>query len=103
MRGIALAAAIATLAASSAIAADTPSAPAAAKNAVQTAGATSSRVLYICDGSALTRRGFAREHGSAEFVTADAAARKGDPWAAPKCISPAEARKLKAKQLATLR
>jgi hypothetical protein len=103
LRGIALAAAIATLVAPAAVAADTPNASATASNASQTAASKSSRVLYICDGSAMTRRGFAREHGSAEYVTAEAAAQKGAGWTAPKCISPAEARKLKAKQLATLR
>ncbi|WP_374467863.1 hypothetical protein [Phenylobacterium sp.] len=52
------------------------------------------REVYICDGSAETRRGFAREFGSAEFVTAEAAA-KAETWSAPRCMSRAEARKLK--------
>lgn len=103
LRGIALVAAIATLVASAAFAADTPNAPAAGTNTAQTATVKSSRVLYVCDGSAMSRRGFAREHGSVEYVTAEAAAQKGGRWATPKCISPAEARKLKARQLATLR
>jgi len=57
------------------------------------------RSVYVCDNSAMTRRAFTREFGSMEFVTAEKAAAKGAAWTAPKCITPAEARKLK--QLAT--
>ena len=97
MRNIAFAVAVAALA-TPAFAGDAPSAPAAATNAAQT-DAKASRVLYICDGSAMTRRGFAREFGSVEYVTAaEAAAQRGAVWTAPKCISPAEARRLKAKK-----
>ena len=101
LRDIALALAVVVFAATPAIAGDAPSAPAAATNATQTDAGK--RVVYICDGSAMTRRGFAREHGSTEYVTAEAAAQKGAVWTAPKCISPAEARRLKSKQLASAR
>lgn len=53
------------------------------------------RTVYVCDSSAMTRRAFTREHGAMEFVTAEAAAAKGKAWTAPKCMTPAEARRLK--------
>jgi hypothetical protein len=54
------------------------------------------RVVYVCDSSTMTRRAFTREFGSNEFVTAEAvAAARGQAWAAPKCITPTEARRLK--------
>lgn len=53
-----------------------------------------SRTLFICDTSAMTKRAFTREFGKLEFVTA-AQVRKRGSWDAPKCITPAEARKLK--------
>lgn len=54
------------------------------------------RVVYVCDSSAMTRRAFTREFGSMEFVKAeDVAAARGQSWAAPKCITPTEARRLK--------
>ncbi len=56
--------------------------------------AKTQRQVYICDGSSATRRSFAREFGSAEFVSAEAAA-SAERWAAPRCMSRAEARKLK--------
>ncbi|MBL8772708.1 MAG: hypothetical protein JNK30_15095 [Phenylobacterium sp.] len=59
-------------------------------------GAKPSRTVYVCDKSAATRRGFEREFGvAAQFVKADQAAATGGSWAAPKCITAAEARKLK--------
>lgn len=70
--------------------------PAMAKEAPATTETTKpARTVYVCDNSAMTRRAFAREHGGAEFVTAKDAAAKGEAWAAPKCIKPAEARKLR--------
>lgn len=60
-----------------------------------TAAAKAARTVYVCDGSAMTRRAFTREFGSMEFVTAEKAAAKGATWTAPKCVTPAEARKLK--------
>lgn len=59
------------------------------------------RTVYVCDNSSMTRRAFTREFGKMEFVTAEAATAKGERWAAPKCVTPAEARRLK--QLASLR
>jgi hypothetical protein len=70
------------------VVAEPAKAPAAAK--------APSRTVYICDESDLTRRSFAREFGSAQFVTAkEAAAAKGETWSAPKCITAAEARRLR--------
>lgn len=65
-----------------------------------TAAAEAERTVYICDNSAMTRRAFAREFGKTEFVKAEAAAAKGQRWAAPKCMTAREARRLK--QLARL-
>jgi hypothetical protein len=71
-------------------------APALAKDAPAPTETTKpARTVYVCDNSAMTRRAFEREHGGAEFVTAKDAATKGEAWAAPKCIKPAEARKLR--------
>lgn len=71
------------------------SAPAAGKDAVSEARAgKEAREVYICDSSTMTRRSFAREFGSAEFVTAEAVAR-GNVAGAPRCMTNAEARKLK--------
>ena len=64
----------------------------AATNATQASQAA--RVVYICDKSAMTRRGFAREFGSVEFVTADDARARAGSWSAPKCMNSAEARRL---------
>jgi hypothetical protein len=75
-----------------------PNATSAGKDAV--AQTASPRTLYVCDTSNLTRRAFAREYGSAEYVTAAEATAKGQSWAAPKCITPAEARRLQARTLA---
>ena len=61
---------------------------------------TNARTVYICDKSAMTRRAFAREFGSAEFVSAQGAT-SGQAWSAPKCISASEARRLR--QLASAR
>lgn len=58
-----------------------------------------SRTVYICADTAETRRAFAREFGKVEFVRAEQAASQGAAWTAPKCITAAEARRLK--QLAT--
>jgi len=71
--------------------------PAVAKDASTTTQTTEpARAVYVCDSSAMTRRAFTREHGATEFVTAEqAAAAKGQTWSKPKCIKPAEARKLK--------
>ena len=87
MRLIICAAALSALTAASAVAKDVPA---------RTEATEPARAVYVCDGSAMTRRAFTREHGATEFVTAEqAAAAKGQAWTAPKCIKPAEARKLK--------
>ena len=94
MRKLALAVAFSAFMVTPVLAGDAPDATKAATNAAQTQAAPA-RVVYVCDSSAMTRRGFAREYGSAEFVTAETAAYSSEVWAAPKCISPAEARRLK--------
>jgi hypothetical protein len=84
---------ISAFAAGSALAAQAPAAGAAAP--AGEASAKPSRTVFICDTSAETRRGFSREYGKAEFVKAEAAAAKGEAWTAPKCVTAAEARKLR--------
>lgn len=102
MRSIALGLAIAALASVPAIAKDAASASAAGQDASAQVSSDGPRVLYVCDRSDLTRRGFAREFGSAEFVTADQAA-NGEAWSAPRCISRPEMMRLKKLQSASLR
>ncbi|MFC3078114.1 hypothetical protein ACFODL_08455 [Phenylobacterium terrae] len=103
MRSIALGLAIAALATVPALAKDAASATAAGKDASAQVAGDGARVLYVCDRSDLTRRGFAREFGSAEFVTADRATAKGESWSAPRCISRPEMMRLKKLQSASLR
>lgn len=103
MRSIALGLAIAALASVPAIARDAASAGATAKDASAQVSSDGARVLYVCDRSDLTRRGFEREFGSAEFVTAERAASKGEAWSAPRCISRPEMMRLKKLQSASLR
>ena len=75
-------------------------APAFAQEATS-AATKAQRTVYVCDASAMTRRAFTREFGTMEFVKADAVVARRDAWAAPKCVTPTEARRLK--QLASLR
>lgn len=82
---------VSALAAGSALAAPAPAAPARATDAA----AKPSRTVYICDETQVTRRAFERQFGTQEFVKAEQAAAKGQAWSAPKCITAAEARKLK--------
>lgn len=72
------------------------SAPAVAGEAQAADTRDAAKVVYVCDSSAMTRRGFTREFGAMEFVTAERVASKTDTWTTPKCITPAEARRLKA-------
>ena len=84
------------LAAGSAFAAQAPASSPTAKPAeAAPPAAKPSRTVFICDNDAMTRRAFAREYGKTEFVRAEAAAAKGEAWSAPRCITAAEARKLK--------
>lgn len=91
---------VSVLAALSAAPAFAEQAASAASRATD-ASARTSRTVYICDASAMTKRGFAREFGSVEFVKAETVVAKGETWTAPKCITANEARRLK--QLASLR
>jgi hypothetical protein len=65
------------------------------------ASARPARTVYVCDGSASTRRAFVRQFGAVEFVKAEAVVAKGEAWSTPKCMTANEARRLK--QLASLR
>lgn len=76
-------------------------APSAAARATDAAAKAAPRTLYVCDASTVTKRAFAREFGAIEFVKAEAVVAKGEAWTAPKCITRAEARRLK--QMASLR
>ena len=86
MRLIACAIALSAIAAAPALAKDAP---------VPNDTTKAARTVYVCDNSAMTRRAFTREHSAMEFVTAKAVTESSSAWAAPKCMRPAEARKLK--------
>lgn len=94
--------ALLAMTAAPALAAQAPSTATAGQDAAaRTADAPkAAKVLYVCDKSDATRRAFAREFGSAEFVDAKAAL-DADAWSAPRCITPAEAKRLKRMKLAT--
>jgi hypothetical protein len=71
-------------------------APSADKKASDAAARTSpARTVYICDNTPETRRGFTREFGQMDFVTAEEATAKGQAWSAPKCVTSREAGRLK--------
>ena len=101
MRIIVCMAALAALAAGGAVAKEPLSAQSAAKDAAATGKEL--KVLYVCEDSAMTRRAFAREFGSVEFVKAADVRATDQAWSAPKCITSAEARKLKTQRLASVR
>lgn len=103
MRIAICAAALVALGAGAALAKEPPNARSAAKDAVATETSGAPKTLYVCEDNALTRRGFAREFGQMEFVTAKDARADGEAWSAPKCITGAEARKLKALRLSSTR
>lgn len=55
------------------------------------------RAVYVCERDLASARAFEREHGvRPEFVRADEALNATDRWAAPRCISDGEHRKLAA-------
>lgn len=84
------------LSASAAVAEQPQSATTAATDAAAVSSVRAgARTLYICETDALTRRAFAREFGSVEFVTAEKAKAATGAWSSPKCISDAEARRLR--------
>lgn len=97
MRTLFVAIALSVVSAAPALAEQATSAASRATDAsVRTA-----RTVYVCDASVMTKRAFAREFGSVEFVKAEDVMAKGVTWSAPKCISASEARRLK--QMASLR
>lgn len=105
MRSLICALAVLASASGPALAEIAPNASAEGRDAVMS---KATRAVYICDSSTATRRGFTREFGAMEFVTADRAMAKGEAWSAPKCVTPAEARRLqqlteKRDQVASLR
>ena len=83
--------ALAAMTAGPALAAD----PAVAQKIAPPEPQKVARTVFVCDDSAKTKRAFEREYGKMEFVTAEAAAAKGESWSAPKCVTAAEARRLK--------
>lgn len=103
MRLVIFAAALAALAGGGALAKEAPNAAQAAKDAVVSDAGQAPKTLYICEDSAETRRAFAREYGAIEFVKAGEVRAGGEAWSTPKCITSVEARRLKAKRLASAR
>lgn len=60
---------------------------------------TAAKMLYICQRDAVSKQSFKRLHGEVKFVTAKAVlSSRGDGvrWAAPRCITGAELRRLQA-------
>ncbi|MDD3836850.1 MAG: hypothetical protein WCY15_10135 [Phenylobacterium sp.] len=104
MRSIAIGLAIAALVSGPALAKDAAQVTDAASEAAAQASAENPHVLYVCDRSKETRRGFKREFGAAEFTTAErASSARGEAWSAPRCISRPEMMQLKKLQSASLR
>jgi len=96
MRLILCALAISAFSMGAATASEAPKASDAASKATNAAARIApARSVYICDNTPETRRGFAREFGHTEFVTAEAAVAKGQAWEAPKCVTALEAARLK--------
>lgn len=96
MRTLLFAAAVGLFAGDMALAA--PSAADHAKNAVSAPiEAKTGRTLYICEDTTAVRRAFVRQFGEIEFVSADSALSGDEAWAAPKCITGSEARRLRQK------
>lgn len=63
------------------------------------AQASGAKLLYICQRDAASKRAFKRIHGEVKFVTAKSLLSKrdnGGQWAAPRCITGAELRRLEA-------
>ncbi|WP_337186970.1 hypothetical protein [Phenylobacterium sp.] len=93
MRLMICALAVSAFSMGAAVAGDAPSAAAKATDAA--ARTAPARTVYICDSTPETRRGFAREFGRTEFVTARDAVARGQAWAAPKCVTSLEAARLR--------
>lgn len=73
-----------------------PNAEAAARDAAAREATKAERVVYVCDRSDMTLRGFAREFGEARFVSAEEALNTRESWSAPRCMTETEATKLSA-------
>lgn len=55
------------------------------------------RGVYICDRDKISERTFERKHRTEmKFVTAEEALNSNERWAAPRCVSERQARKLEA-------
>ncbi len=65
-----------------------------ASSSAQVAKASEARVVYVCDSTEATRVAFERQYGEMKFVTAREAAKKGDTWSAPRCMTNAEHKRL---------
>lgn len=62
------------------------------------------KVLYVCNEEERDWRMFSRDLGTPDFVTAKQIRdQQGKAWAAPKCITPAEARRLTGARLDPVR
>jgi hypothetical protein len=102
MRSLMLGAVLAAVSLSTAGAQEATSVAVAAKDAAAQAPRTELgvRKIFVCDNRDLTRRSFAREYGSIEFITADQAVKPNTAWTAPKCMRSSEHMRLKRLQLA---
>ena len=78
--------------------------PAAAAQAAQGAPSDPAfKVLYVCGEDQASWRSLSRDMGIPEFVTAkQVRADRGKAWAEPKCITPAELRRLHKLQIGRL-
>ena len=84
---------IAVLAAAAALCAGAANAEQTTAQASRQSAGQEGRVIYVCDRSEETRRGFAREHGQLTFVSASELARAEaakETWSSPRCITEVE-------------
>lgn len=66
---------------------------------ISPASASEAKMLYICKSDVISKRTFKRLHGEVKFVTARSLLNKpsgDDQWAAPRCITGSELRRLEA-------
>lgn len=66
---------------------------------ISSAQASGAKMLYVCERDTISKRTFKRLHGEVKFVTAKSLRDKrssDDQWAAPRCITGAELRRLEA-------
>jgi len=64
---------------------------------ISSAQDSGAKMLYVCERDAISKRTFKQLHGEVKFVTAKSLLAKqggGDQWAAPRCITSGELRRL---------